>query len=88
MEIIDIRPDNLLPKQVSYPQQGITMVFSDVQENQGIYYASKIKVKNTKGKGSLVIENEEIGFNRTFPEQIFLIEKPPLFETFYLDDRQ
>lgn len=88
VEIIDIRPDNPLPRQVSYPKQNIMMVFSDVQENQGIYYARKIKVKNTKEKGSLVIENKEIGFNRTFPEQIFLIEKPPLFETFYLDDLQ
>ncbi len=88
VEIIDIRPDNLLPRQVSYPQQNINMVFSDVQENQGIRYARKIKVKNTKKKGSLVIENKEIGFNRAFPEQIFFIEKPPLFETFYLDDLQ
>jgi hypothetical protein len=88
VEIIDIRADNPLPRQVSYPQQNITMVFSDVQENQGIRYARKIKVKNTKKKGSLVVENKEIGFNRTFPEQIFFIEKPPLFETYYLDDRQ
>ena len=86
--IIDIRPDDLLPRLVSYPQQDITMVFSDLEENQGITYAQKIKVKNTKEKGSLVIENKEIGFNRTFPEQIFVIEKPPLFETFYLDDHQ
>ena len=88
VEIIDIRPDNLLPKQVSYPQQCINIAFSDIQENQGIYYARKIKVKNMKEKGSLVIENKEIGFNRTIPEQIFVIEKPPLFETFYLDDHQ
>jgi hypothetical protein len=88
VEIIDIRPDNPLPRQVSYPKQNLTMVFSDVQENQVIFYALKIKVKNTKEKGSLVIENKEIGFNRTFPEQIFFIEKPPLFETFYLDDPQ
>ncbi|MBN1833656.1 MAG: DUF4292 domain-containing protein [Deltaproteobacteria bacterium] len=88
VEIIDIGPDNHLPRQVSYPQQNITMVFSDVQESQGILYARKIKVKNTKEKGSLVIENKEIGFNRTFPWQIFFIEKLPLFETFYLDDRQ
>jgi hypothetical protein len=86
--IIDIYPDNLLPRQVSYPQQNITMFFSDIQEGQGIHYARKIKVKNTKKKGSLVIENKEIGFNRTFPEQIFILEKPPLFETFYLDNRQ
>lgn len=88
VEIIDIRSDNHLPRQVSYPQQNITMVFSDVQENQGIRYARKMKVKNTKEKGSLVIENKEIGFNRTFPEEIFVIEKPPLFETIYLDDYQ
>jgi hypothetical protein len=88
VEIIGIRPDNLLPKQVSYPQQDITMIFSNIQEDQGITYARTIKVKNTKEKGSLVIENKEIGFNRTFPEEIFLIEKPPLFETFYLDNNQ
>jgi hypothetical protein len=88
VEIIDIHPDNHLPRQVSYPQQGIHMVFSEVLEKQGITYARKIKVKNTKEKGSLVIENNEIGFNREFPEEIFVMEKPPLFETFYLDDLQ
>ena len=45
-------------------------------------------VKISNEKGSLVIENNEIGFNRAFPEEIFHIEKPPLFETIYLDDHQ
>jgi len=88
VEIIDIYPENLSPRQIFYPKRGITMTFSDIQENQGIHYARKIKVKGTKEKGSLVIENKEIGFNRAFPEQIFSLEKPPLFETFYLDKRQ
>jgi hypothetical protein len=88
VEIIDIRPDNLLPEQVSYPQQGITMFFSNIQEHQGIHYAREIEVKNTKEKGSLLIESKERGFNRTFPEQIFFLQKPPSFETFYLDKRQ
>jgi hypothetical protein len=88
VEIIDIRHDNLLPRQVSYPKLSINMVFSNIQENQGIYYAREIKVKNTKEKGSLVIENKETGFNRAFPDEIFMIEKPPLFETYYLDDPQ
>jgi hypothetical protein len=87
VEIIDIHPENLLPKRVSYPQQEITMTFSDIQENQGIRYARTIKAKNTNKKGSLVIENREIDFNRTIPEEIFIIEKPPLFETLYLDNR-
>lgn len=88
VEIIDVSRDNLLPKQVSYPQQGIKMIFSDIQEYQGIHYARKIKVKISNEKGSLVIENNEIGFNRAFPEEIFVIDKPPLFETIYLDDLQ
>ena len=87
VEIMDFYPDNLLPRQVSYPQQNITMLFSNIQEDQGIHYARKIEVKNRKEKGSLVIENKEIGFNRTLPEELFLLEKPPLFDTFYLDDR-
>ena len=87
VEIIDVLPENLTPRQASYKKQNIAMVFSDIQESQGIAYARKINVRNTKEKGSLVIENKEIGFNRTFPEQIFLIEKPPLFETIYLDDQ-
>jgi hypothetical protein len=88
VEIIDIHPDSLLPEQVSYPRQNIMMTFSDFQEHQGTHYAGKIKVKNTKEKGSLLIENKQIGFNRTFPEEIFSIEKPPLFETFYLDNNR
>jgi hypothetical protein len=88
VEILNIYPDDLIPRQVSYTQQNITMLFSNIQEDQGIRYARKIEVKNRKKKGSLVIEKKETGFNRTFPEELFLLEKPPLFETFYLDNNR
>ncbi len=88
VEILNIYPDDLIPRQVSYPQQNITMLFSNIQEDQGIHYARKIEVKDRKKKGSLMIEKKEIGFNRTLPEELFLLEKPPLFDTIYLDDLQ
>ena len=86
VEVIEFYLESLLPKRVSFPARDITLAFSGFQENQGIYYGRQVTVENTEGNRSLVIKNSEMVFNKTIPEQLFILEKPPSFGTSYLDE--
>ena len=86
VEVIDFYLESLLPKLVSFPERDIALAFSDFQENHGIYYARKVRVENAEGNRSLVIRNKKMVLNKTLPEQIFILEKPPSFGTSYLDE--
>ncbi len=86
VEIIDFYPDELLPRRVSFPEQHIGLTFSNFQENNGIYYAREVKVGHIRGKKNLTLKNRKMVFNKTIPKQIFVLEKPPAFETVYLDE--
>jgi len=86
IEIIDLYPENLLPKLVSFPEKNIYLGFSNFQEDKGIIYAKKVKVKMVKRDVNLVLKNRKMVFNKIIPEQVFVIKKPPSFKTFYLDE--
>jgi hypothetical protein len=86
VEIIDLYPETLLPKRVSFPRRHVDLGFSKFQEDNGIYYAREVRVKSTKRKRNLVLKNKKMVFNKTIPEQIFIIEKPPAFGIFPLDE--
>ena len=86
VEVIDLYLKNLFPKRVSFPERDITVAFSEFREDHGIYYARKVSVENTEAKRSLVIKNRKMAINKTFPEQIFILEKPPSFVTTYLNE--
>ena len=85
LEIIDFHPESRMPIHVLFPQQDITLEYSDFQKDGGIYYAREIKAASRKQRVNLVIKNKNIAFNKTIPEGIFVLEKPPSFDTFYLD---
>ncbi|MEE9613036.1 MAG: hypothetical protein V3W19_17405, partial [Desulfatiglandales bacterium] len=86
VEIIDFYPESRLPVLVSFPEHHINLAFSDFQENEGIFYAMEVRVDNIKGEKDLVLKNKKMVFNKTIPEQIFVLEKPPGFQTLYLRD--
>jgi hypothetical protein len=86
LAIIDFHPENRMPMHILFPQQDITLEYSDFQKDGGIYYAREIKAESRKKRVNLVIKNKNIAFNKTIPEGIFVLEKPPSFETFYLDN--
>ena len=85
IEIIRLYPESLLPKVVSFPERHLNLAFSDFQEREGIYYARKVRVNHLEKEGNLVLKNRKMLFNKTLPEKIFVLEKPPSFETFHLD---
>ena len=81
VEIIDFYPESLLPKRVSLPEHHINLAFSDFQENDGVYYAREVRVDDFKGKKKLILQSKKMVFNKIIPEQIFVLEKPPGFQT-------
>jgi hypothetical protein len=85
LAVIDFNSESRMPIHVLFPQQDITLEYSDFQKDGGIVYAREIKAKSREKRGNLVIKNKNIAFNKTIPEGIFVLEKPPSFETFYLD---
>jgi len=85
VEIVDLYPETLLPKLVSFPSKHIKLAFSDFQDEHGIFYARKVKVGHIKGIKNLTLRSRKMVFNKTIPEQIFVLEKPPGFEVSYLD---
>jgi hypothetical protein len=86
VEIIDFYPESLLPRLVSFSKHPINLAFSDFQENDGIFYAKEVKVDNIEGEKDLILKNDKMVFNKNIPEQIFVLEKPPTFKTFYLQE--
>ena len=85
VEVIDLHPESQLPKSVRFPDKQITLSFSDFQENGGIYYAREVGVSHNGEKRRLALKNMKIVFNKSIPEQIFILDKPPAFETLHLN---
>jgi hypothetical protein len=86
-EVIDLYPENLLPRLVSFPAQQIDLTFSEFQDNDGIYYAREVKVNSIKGSKDLILKSGKKVFNKTIPKQIFILKRPPMFETVYLEEK-
>jgi hypothetical protein len=42
-------------------------------------------VNNIKGERDLVLNTKEMVFNKSIPDQIFVLEKPVSFDTVYID---
>ena len=87
VEIIEPYPGNLLPKLVSFPEKTISLVFSNFKEDEGIIYAREVEVEMAKRGMGLVLKNRKMVFNKSIPEQVFIIKKPPSFKTFHLDQK-
>jgi hypothetical protein len=85
IEIIELYPEHFLPKRASYPGKSWYISFSGFKENDGIYYASEVSVNNIKGERDLVLNTKEMVFNKSIPDQIFVLEKPVSFDTVYID---
>jgi hypothetical protein len=85
IEIIDLYPEHFLPKRASFPGEPWYISFSGFKENDGIYYASEVSVNNIKGERDLVLNRKDMVFNKSIPDQIFVLEKPAGFDTVYLD---
>lgn len=87
IEIIDLYPENLLPKKVLFPGDSLDIFFSGYKNNDGIDYAEEVTVNNFEGRKDLTIKTRKMVFNKSVPHEIFIMEKPRTFETVYMDER-
>jgi hypothetical protein len=85
-EIIDLDPESKLPRTVFFPAKNIGLGFSDFKQIDGIYYARKVKVEDMGGKSNLMLRNRKMVFNKTIPNEVFHLEKPPSFGTYDLQE--
>ena len=85
VEVIDLYPESQLPKLVLFPEKQITLVFTDFHNDEGIWYSRDVAVSQKGEKRKLTLQNMTFVFNKPIPEEIFSQNKPPTFETRYLD---
>jgi hypothetical protein len=84
VEIIDLDRTGLHPARVELPDQKVLLTFSDIQESGGIHYARVVRVEHEADNRTLTLTTERMVFNRSIPEEIFRMEKPPGFSVHYL----
>lgn len=85
VETIYLDPEGRHPHLVSFPLSNLDIKFSGLSENEGIYYAREVTVGSVvKGK-MLILKNKKMVFNKTIPDEIFLIKCPAMFEVVELD---
>ena len=87
IEIIDLYPENLLPKRGLFPGDSLDIFFSGYKNSDGIDYAEEVTVNNIEGRKDLTIKTRKMVFNKPIPDEIFILEKPGTFETVYMDER-
>jgi hypothetical protein len=85
VEMIDFYPENRFPQRASFPERHLNVAYSGFQEDGGIYYAREVRVNSMKGRRRLLLKSRNMVFNKPIPGQIFILEKPPMFETVNLD---
>jgi hypothetical protein len=86
IEVINYYPENSSLKTVSFPGNAQDMLFSGFMESNGIHYAAEVKLDNIKRRKHLVLRKKRVAFNREIPDQFFIMEKPPAFETVFFNE--
>jgi hypothetical protein len=79
IQILDLDPENLQPRLVSFPGLTTKLAFAGFREDEGISYAQEVKV--IQGELNLTIHHEKMVFNKPISKLIFTLEAPPGFET-------
>ncbi len=86
VEVIYPGPQGFPPEGISFPPELLDLTFAGYRENDGVLFASEVQVKSLEGGKNLILKNRKAVFNRTIPEEIFTLKKPPGFETRPLDE--
>jgi hypothetical protein len=88
IEEIDYYPGKSFLEAVSFPGYSHNISFSEFMESDGVHYAAKVKLENIKGGKHLILRKKRMAFNREIPDQLFIVKKPPNFESVFLDENE
>jgi len=84
VEIISFFPQNLLPRTVSFPKKGLSIMLSEFKEGDSGMYPSGIKIVDRDEDQLLDIRYTSLEFNKLIPEEIFQLNPPPDFKIIQL----
>lgn len=86
VESIELDPEKKLPTRISFPDRDLALDFYGYITQGGIKYAAEIRGKSLHGGKDLILQHDNMVFNRKIPEQIFELENMPGFETVHLEE--
>ena len=86
IQIIDFYPQSKLPRQISFPGQKIRIVFSDYKNENGICYASNIRLSDQETGIVLALKLKQMAFNKIIPKTIFDLKIPRDFRLLTLQE--
>jgi hypothetical protein len=87
-EIITFSPGSRLPRSVSFPDKGITVVLSDYERGDWGPKASGIVIMSEVNNPSAEIRYKHLRINRSVPEEVFSLALPPGFEIVDLNPQE
>lgn len=77
-----------MPAKISFPEQSLSVSFSDIKEDNGVSYAGEMELKGVKGGKDLGLKVNNLSVNPTVPDQIFTLEKFSSYKIVDLDNHQ
>ncbi len=79
-QIISFFPRSLLPRSVSFPYEGITIMLSDFKQDDFGPRPLKIEIARKDTNQSVQIRYKDLTRNKPIPEEVFSLDPPPGFE--------
>jgi hypothetical protein len=86
VERIGLQRENLDPFTVTFPENGIRLELTEIQEQKSIRFARRFTLESMEDKRDMIVLTKKVVFNRPIPNGVFSIKKPPPYETHYLND--
>jgi len=80
VQVIDLYTENNLPCLISFPDQGIRVSFSGLENENHIQYARRIRLDDPKDKTTVELKLKTMVFNDAIPKSVLELEMPPDFK--------
>ena len=84
VEVISFSHEDLLPRSVSFPKKGFSVILSKFKEDGLGSYPLNVKIVNREKSRLLDIRYKSLKFNQIVPEEVFQLNPPPDFEIIQL----
>ena len=85
-QIISFFPRSLLPRSVSFPHEGITILLSDFKQDDFGLRPLKIEIARKDTNQSVEMRYKDLTRNKPIPEEVFSLDPPPGFEVIELNE--
>jgi hypothetical protein len=85
-QMISFFPRSLLPRSISFPHEGITIMLSDFKQGDFGPRPLRIEIARKDANQSVEIRYKNLTRNKPIPEGLFSLEPPPDFEIIELNE--